>query len=394
MIIKEKVSQAKELLKEFNIDCWITFVRESQINGDPILPFLTDADLTWHSAFIFSKDGKTCAIVGRYDEANTKDLGVYDKVIGFVKGAKEEIQNYIKELNPEQIAINYSVGSEICDGLTYGMYLTLYDYLKEIGFENRLISAEKIISALRQRKSQTEINYMQTAINHTLEIFEAVAGYIKPGMKEKEVAAFMKAEVENRKLGFAWEEKVCPAVFSGPDTAAAHYAPSERLIEKGHILNMDFGVKYNGYCSDLQRTFYILKDGEIEAPQDVMIGFNTIVKSVEDAKQAIKPGRFGHEIDKVARDVIVNNGYEEFPHGLGHQVGMYSHDGTALLGPAWEKYAEKPFQPLEEGMVFTIEPRLEVKGKGIATIEEMIVITKEGAEWLSKPQKEIILIRE
>jgi Xaa-Pro aminopeptidase len=235
---------------------------------------------------------------------------------------------------------------------------------------------------------------MKTAIDHTLEIFDEVAKFIKPGMKEKDVAAFMKAEVKSRGLQFAWEEKVCPAVFSGPDTAAAHYSPTERVIEKGHILNMDFGVKYNGYCSDLQRTFYVLRDGETSAPDDVMKGFNTIVKSVEDAKQAIKPGKFGHEIDKIARDVVVNNGYEEFPHGLGHQVGMFSHDGTALLGPAWEKYAEKPFQSLEEGMIFTIEPRLEVKDRGIATIEEMVVITKNGAEWLSKPQKEILLIKE
>ena len=393
MLINEKVNQAKELLKEFDVDCWITFVRETGINGDPILPFLTDADLTWHSAFIFSKDGKTCAIVGKYDEANTKDLGVYDKVIGFVKGAKSEIQNYLKELNPKQIAINYSVGSEICDGITYGMYLTLHEYLKEIGMENRLISAEKIVSALRQRKSQIEINFMKTAIDHTLDIFDEVAKFIKPGMKEKDVADFMKAEVKKRNLKFAWDEKVCPAVFSGPDTAAAHYAPTERLIEKGHILNMDFGVKYNGYCSDLQRTFYVLKDGETSAPEDVMKGFNTIVKSVEDSKQAIKPGKLGHEIDKVARDVIVENGYEEFPHGLGHQVGMFSHDGTALLGPVWEKYMEKPFQPLEEGMVFTIEPRLNVKDRGVATIEEMIVVTKNGADWLSKPQKEILLIK-
>jgi len=393
MLINEKVNQAKELLKEFDVDCWITFVRETGINGDPILPFLTDADLTWHSAFIFSKDGKTCAIVGKYDEANTKDLRVYDKVIGFVKGAKTEIQNYLKELNPKQIAINYSVGSEICDGITYGMYLTLHEYLKEIGMENRLISAEKIVSALRQRKSQTEINFMKTAINHTLEIFDEVAKFIKPGMKEKDVADFMKAEVKKRNLQFAWDEKVCPAVFSGPDTAAAHYAPTERIIEKGHILNMDFGVKYNGYCSDLQRTFYVLKDDETSAPEDVMKGFNTIVKSVEVAMQSIKPGKLGHEIDKVARDVVVENGYEEFPHGLGHQVGMFSHDGTALLGPAWEKYMEKPFQPLEEGMVFTIEPRLDVKARGVATIEEMIVVTKNGAEWLSKPQKEILLIK-
>ena len=68
MLIKEKVEQAKKLLQEFNIDCWITFVRESQINGDPTLAFLVSADVTWHSAFIFTKEGKAVAIVGRYDK--------------------------------------------------------------------------------------------------------------------------------------------------------------------------------------------------------------------------------------------------------------------------------------------------------------------------------------
>ena len=98
------------------------------------------------------------------------------------------------------------------------------------------------------------------------------------------------------------------------------------------------------------------------------------------------------EVDKAARDVIVSKGYDEFPHGLGHQVGRFSHDRTALLGPAWEKYAKKPFEKIEEWMVFTIEPRLTVPDRGVVTIENMVVITKNGAEYLSTPQEELILI--
>jgi Xaa-Pro aminopeptidase len=97
-------------------------------------------------------------------------------------------------------------------------------------------------------------------------------------------------------------------------------------------------------------------------------------------------------VDKVAREYIVAQGYEEFPHGLGHQVGRFVHDGNALLGPAWEKYADKVYQPVEEGMVFTIEPRLRVPGRGDATIEEMVLVTKDGAEFLGPPQKEIFLV--
>lgn len=191
----------------------------------------------------------------------------------------------------------------------------------------------------------------------------------------KEIAAFIKDEVDKLRLELAWVEKVYPTVFKGPDTAEAHYAPTDKKVVMGHVLNMDFGMKYNGYCSDLQRTFYILDKGEKFAPDDVQNRFDTIVNVIESSKRAIKPDVQGHEVDTVARDIIVSNGYEEFPHGLGHQVGRFSHDETALLGQAWEKYAQKPFRPLEEGMVFTIEPRLTVQNRGIATIEEMVVVT-------------------
>lgn len=393
MLINEKVNQAKDLLKEFDIDCWITFVRESQINGDPTLAFLTSADVTWHSAFIFTKEGHTLAIVGKYDVQTIKDLNAYDEVIGFVTGIKEPLQKYLNKLNPQQIALNYSEGSEICDGITHGMFITMKKILNEIGMSEKIISGERLVSALRERKSPTEIDNIKSAIKHTEEIFELVHNYIKPGFTEKQIAMFMKEEVRKRKLEFAWEETVCPAVFSGPDTAGAHYAPSEKILERGHILNMDFGVKVNGYCSDMQRTFYILNENESSVPNDVKKGFYTIVEAIEKSKQAMKPGIEAREIDRIARDIVVKNGYEEFPHGLGHQVGRFSHDGTALLGPEWEKYAQKPFQKLEEGMVFTIEPRLTVENRGVATIEEMVFVTSNGAEWLTNPQKEILLVK-
>jgi Xaa-Pro aminopeptidase len=393
MLVIEKVEQAKKLLKEFNIDCWITFVRESQINGDPTLAFLTTADVTWHSAFIFTKTGKTAAIVGRYDVATIEDLDAYDEIIGFVTGIKEPLQKYLVELNPEQIALNYSEGSEICDGITHGMFTTMQKILKDINMDDRIVSGEKLVSALRERKSNTEVKNIKAAIQNTEEIFDLVHKFVKPGVTEKEIALFVKSEVENRKLEYAWEETVCPAVFTGPDTAGAHYAPSDKKVERGHILNMDLGVKVNGYCSDMQRTFYIMKEGETEVPADVQKGFDTIVEAVEKSKLGMRAGIEAKEIDAIARAIVVNNGYEEFPHGLGHQVGRFSHDGTALLGPTWEKYAEKPFKKLEAGMVFTIEPRLTIENRGVATIEEMVVVTENGAEWLTTPQKELLIIK-
>ncbi|MBP1601631.1 MAG: Xaa-Pro aminopeptidase [Acidobacteria bacterium] len=392
MLIREKVRQAVGLLREFDIDCWITFTRESELNGDPVLPFLAPGDVTWHSAFIVSKDGRAHAIVGRYDRQAIAETGAYDDVVAFVTGFKAPLQEYLKTLAPARIAVNYSKGSEVCDGLTHGMYLTLQEVLSGIGFDERLVSAERIVSALRERKTPAEISAIKEAIRHTQEIFALVEGFIAPGRTEKEIAAFMTAEVERRRLVPAWGQATCPAVFTGPETAEAHYGPTGRPVERGHVLNMDFGVKVDGYCSDLQRTFYVMADGESSPPADVQKGFDCIVRAVTGARNAMRPGVQAVEVDAIARKIVTDAGYEEYPHALGHQVGRSPHDGTALLGPAWEKYDHKPFQRLEAGMVFTIEPRLTVAGKGIVTIEEMVVVTETGADWLSTPQLDLKLI--
>jgi Xaa-Pro aminopeptidase len=391
-LINEKVSQAKKLLAEFDVDCWITFVRETALNSDPVLPFLVPSDLTWHSALIVNRQRPNRAIVGRYDVQTLRDTGVWDEVEGFVEGVSAPLQAYMKQLQPRSIAINYSIASEICDGLSHGMYLTLYRALDEIGMSERLISAEPIISALRERKSASELAQIRAAIRQTQEIFALVRDFIRPGQSEAEVAAFLRAQVAARGLEMAWDAAVCPAVFTGPDTAGAHYPPTDRKIEPGHILNMDFGVRVNGYCADLQRTFYVLREGEAVAPKAVEQGFTTLVQAIEASRQALQPGVAGWQVDQVARAMVTDAGYEEFPHGLGHQVGRSAHDGSTLLGPLWEKYAAKAGRMIEENMVFTLEPRLPVPGHGIATIEEMVLVTANGAEFLSLAQDELWLV--
>jgi Xaa-Pro aminopeptidase len=391
-LIKDKVDQAIGILDEYGIDCWITFVRESGMMRDPMMDFLCPADMTWHSAFIVTRSGESHAIVGQMEKRTVDELGVWGRVTGYVEGIKEEFLGYLETLDPASIAVNYSRTSEVCDGLTHGMYLLLEDMLAEIGFQDRLVSAEKVTSSLKARKTSTEVGRMREAIGHTLDIFGMVKGFIQPGRTEKEIAAFMAREAESRGLRLGWDPAHCPAVFTGPDAAGAHYQPTGRKVERGHVLNMDFGLKVEDYTSDLQRTFYVLEEGETVEPPEVRKGFDTIVTSIELARQALKPGVQGVAIDAIAREHIVSQGYEGYPHGLGHQVGRFAHDGTALLGPAWEKYANKPFEPIEENMVFTIEPRLTVPGRGVVTIEEMVLVTATGAEFLAEPQKELILI--
>lgn len=393
MIVKEKIKQANKLLGEFGVDCWITFVRESEMNGDPALDLVLGAPVTWHSAFIVTSAGRNVAIVGQFDRQTVVDTGAYDEVYDFVEEFRGPFLEVMRELNPARIAVNYSVGSEICDGITHGMYLTLQEILGEIDMADRLESAEKIVSALRERKTAVELGWIKKAIDQTEDIYRKVQAIIRPGVTEKAIADFVQEEVAARGLEYAWDRDTCPAVFTGPETAGAHYKPTDRKVEGGHLVSMDFGVKVNGYCSDIQRNFYVLAEGETEPPETVARAFTTLVEAIEMARRAIKPGVIGLDVDTVARGHIVKNGYEEYPHGLGHQVGQFAHDGVALLGPAWDKYGQKPYQKLEEGMVFTIEPRITVPGHGITTVEEMVVITSTGAEYLTDAQTELRLIK-
>jgi Xaa-Pro aminopeptidase len=392
-IVQEKIAQAKSLLREFDIDCWVTFVRESDMNGDPILQLIAGIPLTWHSALIVDRSGGSTAIVGRYDRNAVEDLQAYAKILDYVQGARALVQDHLRALGPRTIALNYSENSEISDGITHGMFLTLTRWLGEIGMGDRIVSAEPVVSALRQRKTPTELAAIRKAVQEAEVIFRSAAAAMRIGMSEAEIAEFMRSERVRKGFAPAWDDHTCPAVFSGPEAAEAHYHPTERRVEGGHLVSMDFGVRTDGYCSDLQRIHYALRPGEEEPPEAVHKGFATLVSAIEAARLAMKPGVQGTMVDAAARETIVAAGYPEFPHALGHQVGRYAHDGTALLGPLWEKYADKPLKPLEEGMVFTLEPRLPVAGHGIVTIEEMVVVTATGADYLSTPQKEIRLIR-
>ena len=393
LIFKEKIVQAISILEEKDIDMWVTFVRESSINHDSVMDMIVGVNSTWQAAFIINKDGDTTAIVGDMEEENFKQTGLYKNIVGYLKSIREPFIEYLKKKDPKKIAINYSKNSVLADGLTYGMYQILLDHLKGTGFVERLISSEEVISALRGRKSSTEMNIMREAVDETIKIFNQVTGFLKPGMTEIEVAEFVRKITTEKGFEFAWEETHCPAVFAGPNPSGPHMGPSDKKIKKGTLVNMDFGILFKGYCADLQRTWYILNDGEEKAPEPVQKGFEVIRDAIQKVADELKPGVKGVDMDSIARSYIVENGYPEYPHGLGHQVGKTVHDGVAGLFPSWERYGNAPFMDLEEGQVFTIEPRLPVEGFGVSTLEEEVYLTKDGCEFISKPQKELILIK-
>ncbi|MFW9966108.1 MAG: M24 family metallopeptidase [Candidatus Thorarchaeota archaeon] len=387
---KEKVKQLGQILSEDDTDLWLVWVRETSQMADPVLELIYSGDFVWQSALLFPNKGKPLAIVGNFDADATKATGLFGGVIPYTKSIKDFLIKELNRLRPSRIAINFSKNDVAADGLSHGMYLILQDYLADSDFKNRIVSAENIVSKLRGRKTPTEVERIRKAVRITESIFEEARRFVKVGMTELEIYNKFHKAVARHDVGFAWSENHNPAVDAGPTKQFGHYGPTENIVKQGHLLHFDFGVKYQDYCSDIQRMFFFGKPEDV--PEEVQNAFETVRDAIQAAADWARPGAVGYEVDTIAREFVTERGYEEYQHALGHQVGRQAHDGGTLLGPRWERYGATPMGVVEVGNVFTLELYVTTEHYGQVSLEEDIIITRKGCEFLSRPQKELICI--
>jgi Xaa-Pro aminopeptidase len=391
-LVQQKLEQAIGILEEKGIDLWLTFVRETSAGGDPILPLiLGEADLTWQSALVLTRSGERTAIVGRFEAETVRRTGAYPTVIAYDESISVELLRLLDRLAPRQIALNYSADDVLADGLSHGLYQVLLGYLKGTPFAERIVPAEQVIGALRGRKTMEEVARIRAAVATTERILELTYDYVQPGMAEVEIGSFMQSQFDAFHVGPAWYTGSCPIVNAGPDSPVGHVGWTAQQVVRGQLLHLDFGVKQNGYCSDMQRVVYFLAPGENRPPDPVQRGFDTIVRAIQAAVEAIKPGKLGKEVDAVARGIVTGAGYPEYKYGTGHHLGRLAHDGGGILGPEWERYGEGPSYPIEAGHVYTVEPGLMVPGYGYVGLEEDVLVTETGSEFLSQPQVTLIV---
>ena len=392
-LVQEKVLQTLQVLKEKDVDAWLTFVRETPQMQDPCMELIAGVEVTWHSAFILTSKGDRIAIVGRVDRENVELTGAYQQVIGYDESIRKPLVEILTRLNPACIAINYSENDPAADGLTHGMWATLFRLLEGTPFSGRFISAENLIGALRGRKSPAEIARIKASIATTDRIFADLTGFLRPGQTELELRDFVRERMEAYQVEPAWELDYCPIFSAGPDSPVGHAAPGPYPTARGQVLQIDFGVKQSGFCSDIQRLWYFLDGGETQAPPDVQRTFNAVRAAILAASKVLRPGSLGWEVDQAARSSLVRAGYPEYQHATGHQLGRTSHDGSTVLGPRWERYGQTPYGVVEAGNVFTLELGARVPNRGYVSLEEDVVVTARGMEWLTQPQTEIMLVK-
>ncbi|HEX9038506.1 MAG TPA: Xaa-Pro peptidase family protein [Ktedonobacterales bacterium] len=387
----EKLEQAVELLRERDLDCWLTFVRESSETPDPVMKLIVGHDVTWQSAFLVSRGGRRIALVGRQEGETVRRAGLFEEVHAYDEGFAPGLRAILRDLDPRQIAVNYSTSDVAADGLTHGMYLQLVEALARTPYRQRLVSAEPIIGPLRSRKTNAELARMRQAIALTEELFALVTAFLRPGRTEREVGELLHAEARRRGLELSWRADHCPAVNIGPTSEAGHAGPSDIVAQPGDLVHLDFGVAFEGYRADLQRMWYLRSEADPEPPASVQRAFATCVDAIEAGRGHLRAGVQGWVVDQAARQTITAAGYPEYKHALGHSVGLATHDGGPLLGPRWPRYGSSPEQPVQSSSVYTLELDVPTE-RGYIGLEDEVLVTESGAEYISPAQRALIVV--
>jgi len=258
------------------------------------------------------------------------------------------------------------------DTMTYGEYES---YQKVLNVE--LVPLSGVIEKIRLIKTDEEIKIIKVACEIADAAFSHILNFIKPGVTELEVSNEL--EFFMRKQG-ASSSSFDTIVASGLRSALPHGVATDKVIEKGDFVTLDFGAIYNGYVSDMTRTIAV---GQPSAKLVEM--YNVVLEAQLLAIEKIKPGMKGIEADKIARDYLAERGYgEAFGHSTGHGIGLEVHEGPNL--------SYRSEQVLEPNMVVTVEPGVYLPEIGGVRIEDDIVITETGNERLTHSPKELIIL--
>jgi Xaa-Pro aminopeptidase len=266
----------------------------------------------------------------------------------------------IKKLGFEETAVTYSAFTQ---------------YQKTI--KSELVPVSNLIETLRLIKTESEIKLIKLAADIADAAYKHILSFIKPGMTELEVSNEL--EFFMRRSGAA-SSSFDTIVASGTRSALPHGVASEKVIEKGDFVTLDYGALYKGYVSDITRTVAV---GEPSAKLKEI--YNIVLESQLLAVKTLKPGMSGIEADEVSRKYISDHGYGEyFGHSLGHGIGLEVHEGPSL--------SVRSEFVLEPNMIVTIEPGIYLPGVGGVRIEDDAIITHDSNELLTHSTKELIIL--
>jgi Xaa-Pro aminopeptidase len=398
-IRKKRINQLlPEALKNAGIDVWLVICRENY--NDPIATHVGGENASGTAAFLFYNDasGFHSLVFSPEGEATAlDDLDIHEKVERVPRGESSVAKavDFIKANGFGKIAINSSSDNEMADGLTHSQYL---DLASSMGNDaSKLVSSDELVYEWLSIKLPEEVEILKQAAQLASDFQYEAYAMIEPGKTtDADVAKFLKAKMAEYGVTDAWHPDQNPNVNSGPDRGHSH--ATDKIIMPGDVIQTDFGVKLYGiWVSDIQRFAYVLKDGETEAPADILKYWENGKAGSRIALAAMKPGVKGEDVDRAQRDLMDANGSLYVPWSTGHPVGYVAHDVGPNLGGARLPTPRPAAQKLlKKGMTFAFDgfhcwKQPDGTEKTIS-VEEMAVVTDTGAEYLITPQEDLILI--
>lgn len=257
------------------------------------------------------------------------------------------------------------------------MTYALYQRLGELSSDIEFVPVSGLVEDLRLVKTTEEVQIIREAAAIADQAFSHILTYIKPGMTE--LAVSNELDFFMRSLG-ASGTSFDTIVASGIRSAFPHGVASDKVIEAGEMVTLDFGAYYKGYCSDITRTIAVGEPGE--KMREI---YDIVLRAQLNGVACIKAGLTGKEADALTRDIITEAGYgQNYGHSTGHGIGLEVHEGPTL--------SVRGEQALEAGMVVTIEPGIYLEGIGGVRIEDDVLITEDGCEVLTSSPKELLVI--
>lgn len=279
-------------------------------------------------------------------------------------GGVEEIKGIVDDLGVKALGVEENV--------SYGEYRSLEELFKGVEF----VAVDKAFSKIRAIKTEREISLIKTAQSVTETAFNEILPFIKEGVTEIEIAARLEYIMLKNGCELAFDS----IVAFGENGSKPHAHRSERKLRRGEFVTMDFGAKYKGYCSDMTRTVALGAVDERKAR-----AYNAVLEANKLAEKAIKIGEKCCDIDAVARNYLAKFSLDKFfSHSLGHSVGVDIHEMPA--------FSPRCDEVLKEGMIITVEPGVYLEGDFGLRIEDMALVTKNGAEILTHADKNLIVL--
>ena len=382
------------------VDAWIVLARENA--NDPIASHIGAENAGGLAAFLFFTDAEgnleSLAISPETEATALSEVSPLDDVRSVPRGTSMYVAaaDELRNRNPRSIAVNSSTRN-IADGLSYTQRVALEEALGST-LSSRLVSSEEIIIEWLSVKLPQEVEIMRRAAKLTEQLELEAYDQVVPGeTTDADLARFLKSRMAELGVVDGWAPDQNPNVNSGPDRGHSH--STEKVIMPGDVIQTDFGIGVHGmWVTDIQRFAYVLRPGESEAPPEVKARWEHAREGSRAAKAAMRPGVRGWDVDLAQREVLQRHGSIPIIWSTGHPVGYWAHDVGPRLGGAagGAPPSGDAARELRPGQTFAFDgffgwTREDGTTKTIS-VEEMVVITADGAEWLIDPQEEWILI--